>query len=133
MAACCMVGAALLSAHAAAPIAWAAPPAPIAACDAAGVLAAATASASAQPAQPLFDSGAPMVCLAGGSFLYGNAFPGEGYAADGETAQVRTFVGPFAIDATEVTNQQFSAFVNSTGHVTGARARDRVLFCDADQ
>ena len=123
-----MVGAALLSAHAAAPIAWAAPPAPVAACDAAGVLAAA-----AQPEQPLFDSGAPMVCLAGGSFLYGNAFPGEGYAADGEAAQVRTFVGPFAIDATEGTNEQFSAFVNATGHVTGACARGRVLICDADQ
>jgi sulfatase modifying factor 1 len=64
-----------------------------------------------------------MVCLPGGAFMYGNAFPEEGYAADGESVPVRVHVAQFAVDATEVTNQQFSAFVNATGHSTGTRAR----------
>lgn len=60
-----------------------------------------------------------MVCLPGGSFMFGNAFPGEGYIGE-ESAAALAQVSAFAVDATEVTNQQFAAFVNATGHVTGA-------------
>jgi formylglycine-generating enzyme required for sulfatase activity len=72
------------------------------------------------PPRHLLHTGAPMVCLPGGAFLYGNAFPGESYAVDGEAAQQLVHVSPFACDATEVTYTQFAAFVNATGHATGA-------------
>jgi formylglycine-generating enzyme required for sulfatase activity len=70
------------------------------------------------PAQRVNFSDAPMVCLPGGTFLYGNAFPGEGYPE--EFPQRRARVAAFAMDATEVTRAHFSAFVAATGYVTGA-------------
>jgi len=97
-----MLTAALLGAQPA-PISWHAPPAAAPVCS----------------AHLLFRSSAPMVCLPAGSFKFGNAFPGEGYPAEEADAQL-AHVSAFAIDATEVTNQEFSEFVSATGHVTGA-------------
>jgi formylglycine-generating enzyme len=57
--------------------------------------------------------------LRGGSFAMGDAFD-EGYPADGETPVHEVQLEPFLIDATAVTNAQFSAFVRDTGHVTEA-------------
>jgi formylglycine-generating enzyme required for sulfatase activity len=72
-------------------------------------------------AQRVNVSGAPMVCLPGGAFLFGNAFPEEGYAEEMAPAR-RVRVAAFAMDVTEVTHAQFSAFVAATGYITGAHA-----------
>lgn len=65
---------------------------------------------------------APMACLPGGEYSYGNAFPEEGYAEEVLVLE-RVSLPPFAVDKTEVTNALFSAFVNHTHHVTGALYR----------
>ncbi len=49
----------------------------------------------------------------------GDAF-GEGYPGDGETPVHDVRLEAFGMDATTVTNAQFSTFVKDTGHVTGA-------------
>jgi formylglycine-generating enzyme required for sulfatase activity len=49
----------------------------------------------------------------------GDAFD-EGYPADGESPVHQVTVGGFRIDTTAVTNQQFAAFVDSTGYRTEA-------------
>lgn len=60
-----------------------------------------------------------MKLLPGGEFLMGNE--GDyGFAADGEGPVHAVKVAPFHIDATCVTNEQFNAFVNATGHKTEA-------------
>ena len=58
-----------------------------------------------------------MVRVPGGTFAMGSDahYPEEGPAR-------QATVGPFWIDATEVTNAQFAAFVEATGHVTVAEA-----------
>lgn len=59
------------------------------------------------------------VSLPGGEFEMGDPF-GEGYPADGETPIHRVSLGSFAVDPTTVTNAEFTAFVDATGHVTDA-------------
>ena len=69
-----------------------------------------------------------MVRVAGGSFLMGSDshYPEEAPAH-------RVSVSQFWIDATNVTNAQFAAFVRGTGYVTIAeRKPDPELFPDAD-
>lgn len=61
---------------------------------------------------------AGMVRLAGGSFILGTQ---DGYAEERPAREVA--VAPFWIDRTEVTNAQFTAFVQATGHVTEAERR----------
>ena len=59
------------------------------------------------------------VAIPGGTFAMGDAF-GEGYDADGETPVHEVRLDAFRMDATAVTNAQFSTFVKDTGYVTGA-------------
>jgi sulfatase modifying factor 1 len=59
------------------------------------------------------------VPIPGGTFAMGDAF-GEGYDADGETPVHEVRLDAFRMDATTVTNAQFSTFVKDTGYVTGA-------------
>jgi sulfatase modifying factor 1 len=60
-----------------------------------------------------------MKLLPGGEFLMGNE--GDyGFAADGEGPVHAVTLAPFHIDATCVTNEQFNAFINATGHQTDA-------------
>lgn len=59
------------------------------------------------------------VDLPGGEFRMGDPF-GEGYPADGETPVHTVTVDPFAVDPTAVTNAEFAAFADATGHVTDA-------------
>ncbi|MFI6348833.1 formylglycine-generating enzyme family protein [Streptomyces sp. NPDC050560] len=73
----------------------------------------APASASRPPA------GHRMAVLPGGTFRMGDAF-GEGYPGDGEWPVREVAVAGFAIDTTTVTNAQFAAFTEATGHVTEA-------------
>ena len=87
-------------------------------CAVAAALCAAVPMARADCAPPpaLPDPGAPtrgMVRLDGGAFLMGSDthYPEEG-------PERRASVGPFWIDRSEVTNAQFAAFVEATGHVT---------------
>ena len=79
-----------------------APAAPIRASDFAT-----TATCAAPPSAP--------VRIDGGTFIMGEAAV---YAEEGP--QRETTVGGFWIDPHEVTNAQFAAFVNATGHVTSA-------------
>jgi formylglycine-generating enzyme required for sulfatase activity len=60
-----------------------------------------------------------MVRLPGGGFRYGAEDP-EAYPADGEGPSRAIELTPFWIDACAVTNAQFAAFVDATGHVTEA-------------
>jgi formylglycine-generating enzyme required for sulfatase activity len=55
------------------------------------------------------------VALEGGTFRMGDGF-GEGYPADGEWPVHEVALGPFRIDATAVTNEQWAAFVDATGY-----------------
>ncbi|CDZ46522.1 formylglycine-generating enzyme family protein [Neorhizobium galegae] len=57
--------------------------------------------------------------LPGGTFLMGDPF-GEGYAPDGEELVHEVPLGPFAMDTTCVTVEQFSAFARATGYRTEA-------------
>lgn len=65
-----------------------------------------------------------LVRIDGGTFQMGS---GEHYREEGPVREVT--VGPFFIGRTEVTNAEFSAFVEATGYVTtaerGLRAEDR--------
>lgn len=60
-----------------------------------------------------------LVGLRGGTFLMGSEAP-EAYAEDYEGPVREVTVKPFAIAPTTVTNAQFAAFVEDTGHVTDA-------------
>lgn len=86
-----------------------------AACAALAILAAALLSdrlwAKATPAG--------MVLIPGGEFTMG-ARDDDTLARDDERPAHRVRVQPFYMDATEVTNAQFAAFVKATGHVTTA-------------
>lgn len=58
-----------------------------------------------------------MRLLPGGTFLMGNE--GDyGFPADGEGPVHPVTLTPFYLDATCVTNEQFNAFINATGHRT---------------
>src|SRR5215212_683690 len=58
-----------------------------------------------------------MRLIPGGEFIMGT--DGDyGFAADGEGPAHPVVVLPFHIDATCVTNEEFNAFVNATGHRT---------------
>lgn len=60
-----------------------------------------------------------LVELPGGSFRMGTDDP-RGYEADGEGPVHTVEVSPFAIAPATVTNREFAAFVEDTGHVTTA-------------
>ena len=60
-----------------------------------------------------------MIKLPGGKFLMGTDDK-EGFSADGEGPVREISLDPFYIDATTVTNFQFSEFINATGYVTEA-------------
>ncbi len=59
------------------------------------------------------------VLVPGGEFAMGDAFD-EGYPEDGETPVHQVTLADFHLDATAVTNAQFAAFVDATGHTTDA-------------
>ena len=59
------------------------------------------------------------VQIPGGVFEMGDPF-GEGYPADGETPVHQIRLDTFAVDPTAVTNAEFAAFVDATGHQTDA-------------
>jgi formylglycine-generating enzyme required for sulfatase activity len=59
-----------------------------------------------------------MVSLPGGSFVMGTDSPPHRH--DDESPAREVLMAPFWIDATEVTNDQFAAFVEATGYVTTA-------------
>ena len=60
-----------------------------------------------------------MIALPGGRFLMGTDYTG-GFPLDGEGPVRSVVLSPFSIDATPVTNCQFSAFVEATKYVTEA-------------
>ncbi len=59
------------------------------------------------------------VQVPGGVFEMGDPF-GEGSPADGETPVHQVRLDTFAVDPTAVTNAEFAAFVDATGHQTDA-------------
>ncbi len=61
-----------------------------------------------------------MVLLPGGRFLMGNGDPAVGYPQDGEGPVREVTLRPFWLAETAVTNAQFAAFVDATGHPTDA-------------
>jgi sulfatase modifying factor 1 len=81
------------------------------------------------PEDPARDTGSPslgelrladkLVRLPGGRFLMGSD-DSEIWPGDGEGPVREVEISPFAIDATTVTNQDFAAFVEATGHQTVA-------------
>ncbi len=60
-----------------------------------------------------------MRLIPGGEFLMGSA-DADAWAADGEGPVRAVTLQPYHIDACCVTNEQFNAFVNATGHKTEA-------------
>jgi formylglycine-generating enzyme len=60
-----------------------------------------------------------MVLLEGGEFLMGNVTP-SAYPGDGEGPLRRIRLDPFWIDRSALSNAEFAAFVEDTGHVTEA-------------
>ena len=60
-----------------------------------------------------------LVALDGGEFMMGSD-AGLGYPGDGEEPARRVTVGAFMIDRYAVSNAQFAAFVDATGHITEA-------------
>ncbi len=84
------------------------------------------AEAPARPSEPLTGSSrdvvpppAGMVLIPGGEFTMG-ARDGDALARADERPSHRVRVAAFYMDATEVTNAQFAAFVRATGYVTTA-------------
>ena len=69
--------------------------------------------------QPTQRSTQGQVFVRGGSFAMGDHFD-EGEPSDGETPVHIVEVGDFHLDATCVTNAQFTSFVEATGYVTEA-------------
>lgn len=64
-------------------------------------------------------AGLGVVQIPAGSFLMGDAFA-EGYAGDGEEPVHEVQLSRFLISSTAVTNEQFAAFVDTTGYRTSA-------------
>jgi formylglycine-generating enzyme required for sulfatase activity len=62
---------------------------------------------------------AGLVALPGGAFLMGSEDP-RGYPGDGEGPVHPVTLGAFRIATTAVTNAEFAAFVDATGHVSDA-------------
>ena len=79
------------------------------------VSAAAPTAPAVRPADPTADG---MVAVPGGSFLMGTADPPRLHTDESPAREVT--LSPFWMDATEVTNDQFAAFVAATGYVTAA-------------
>lgn len=75
--------------------------------------------ADAEPVASSRPLGHHEIALAGGRFTMGDAC-GEGYRQDGEVPAHPVVVGPFRIDAHQVTNDQFARFVGATGYRTEA-------------
>jgi formylglycine-generating enzyme len=75
------------------------------------------APAADAPREAKGGSTAGMRRLAGGAFLMGTD-DGEGFPDDGEGPVREVSVPSFHIDATQVTNREFAAFVDATGYVT---------------
>jgi len=98
---------------------WRAPARP-----ALGSEAACAAYAGLPPGWPADDT-AGMAAIPGGVVTPGDA---RGYAE--ERGGRRTRIASFLIDATEVTNAQFAAFVAATGHVTDAELRQGSVIFD---
>ena len=71
--------------------------------------------ASNAPADPTLDG---MAALPGGSFRMGTVDPPRLHADEAPVREVT--LSPFWMDETEVTNDQFAAFVEATGYVTAA-------------
>jgi sulfatase modifying factor 1 len=109
-------------------------------CGTALVLLAACSDSAQEPtsvAEPVAPPGPVMVRIPGGEFSMGSDVSCEslcelpGTVADAQPI-VRVAVDPFWMDATEVTNQQFAAFVQATGYVTIAeRTPTQAEFPDA--
>ncbi len=76
-------------------------------------------TAQAQPESCLTTSPDP-VALPGGVFAMGS---NEAYREEAPVREVET--GPFRMDAHEVTNRQFSAFVEATGYVTTVETKPK--------
>ncbi|MFF1828039.1 formylglycine-generating enzyme family protein [Paenarthrobacter sp. NPDC058040] len=66
---------------------------------------------------PTPQGGGNDVDIPGGTFAMGDPF-NEGYEDDGESPVHEVRVAAFRISATTVTNQEFAAFVDATGHRT---------------
>ena len=64
-------------------------------------------------------AGPPLADIAAGTFTMGTDDP-RGYAADGEGPRHEVDLPPYRIGITPVTNAQFAAFVEDTGHRTTA-------------
>lgn len=80
------------------------------------------------PGAPPGRSPAGMVWVPGGEFSMGALDPRHlehgGHEAMDDTRPIhRVYVDPFWMDATEVTNEQFAAFVRATGYVTVAEKK----------
>jgi formylglycine-generating enzyme required for sulfatase activity len=70
-----------------------------------------------RPAADAAFSSSGMIALPGGMFRMGCEGP-QAWTADGEGPLRDVNVSPFLLDATAVSNAQFSAFVEATGYVT---------------
>ncbi len=60
-----------------------------------------------------------MIYLPGGEFIMGSESK-KGFISDGEGPTRKIYVDGFYIDATTVTNEEFSLFTNETGYITEA-------------
>jgi sulfatase modifying factor 1 len=76
--------------------------------------------ASAGPASSaIFDSDHELVDLPGGAFIMGSNEATK-FPNDGEGPAREVVIKPFSISPYTVTNEQFAAFVDATGHITDA-------------
>ena len=68
-----------------------------------------------------------MVLVKGGVYTMGTDLPI--FVADGEAPARRVDVSSFYMDVHEVSNAEFKAFVDDTGHETEAETFGEVLYC----
>ena len=68
-----------------------------------------------------------MVLVRGGVYTMGTDLPI--FVADGEAPARRVDVSSFYMDVHEVSNADFKAFVDDTGHETEAETFGEVLYC----
>ncbi len=76
---------------------------------------------SASPVQRAGSHGIAQCAVPAGTYVMGDAH-GDGKAGDGETPVHAVELDGFDIDATSVTNADWAAFVDATGHVTEAES-----------
>ncbi|WP_207622072.1 formylglycine-generating enzyme family protein [Alienimonas californiensis] len=93
-------------------------PAPAAPTPASDPIAAANAAADQPRVAPASPVGDGMVAVPGGSFRMGTPDPPRLHGDESPVHEVT--LSPFWMDETEVTNDQFAAFVAATGYVTAA-------------